>query len=97
MKNIKIKSSGVKMRVSDNLVETLEKGSYTHTSKSALKKYWKQQDKIERNIEYLKNFDFSKKQKENFVVEEGNKTYAYLRRYNPLKGIQYQRFLINFN
>lgn len=71
--------NGVVIRVYSDVAEKLVKaGEAFYTSKSALKKYWKDVAKIEKNRKFIKKFDFSKNQKENFITKEGGKTIAHV-------------------
>ena len=76
--NVKNKENGMMNRIPQLLAEKLVKeGTHVFVSKGATKHFFNRQFKIFSSEDALKNVDFSKKQKENFVTQEGNKVMGY--------------------
>lgn len=90
MKTIKFKNGAV-MRVTESMALLyIDSGEAHYVPKSTLKRFWKTQDKLERNNTYLENFDFSKEQDQNFLhKEEDGRVFAYLFRKNREKIEEY--------
>jgi uncharacterized protein YxeA len=78
---IKYTESGAIFRVSKQLAKLeVEAGKATYTTKSAMYHFWNRQSKLEANSKILSANNFGKEQTDNFLVDEGTKTYAFLKR-----------------
>jgi len=87
--NIKNKQNGMMNRVPQLLAEKLVKeGNFNFVSKGSARHLANRILKMYNNEEALANVDFSKKQKENFVTQEGNKVIGY--RFRGFKSLKYE-------
>lgn len=77
--NVKNTRTGMFNRLPQAIAERLvnETGEHVYVSKGTMKHFFNKKFKIMSNEEALKLVDFSKKQKDNFITQEGDKIMGY--------------------